>query len=122
MAQPGQLTTLQERVQIRDLAAAGYSDPEIAARLNRPLATIRKWRRIAQRHSRPDLTSRFGRRSRGALSTFPPSCRATFAPCAKPTAAGEPIPSSSNSSAIPAGGSSACPRQRALPPSSRQRA
>lgn len=72
MAQPGQLTTLQERVQIRDLAAAGYSDPEIAARLNRPLATIRKWRRIAQRHSRPDLTSRFGRRSRGALSTFPP--------------------------------------------------
>jgi len=53
------------------LAAAGYSDPEIAAALGRPIATVRKWRRITQRQLRPDLTSRFGRTTTGALSTFP---------------------------------------------------
>jgi hypothetical protein len=76
MPQRGQQTTLQERVQIRDLAAAGYSDPEIAAVLTRPVATVRKWRRIAQRQTRPDLTSRFGRRTTGALSTFPAELQA----------------------------------------------
>ena len=76
MSPRGQQTTLQERVQIRDLAAAGYSDPEIAAVLARPLATVRKWRRIAQRHTRPDLTSHFGRPGRGALSTFPADLQA----------------------------------------------
>jgi hypothetical protein len=76
MPQRGQQTTLQERVQIRDLAATGYADPEIATILDRPIATIRTWRRIAQRHSRPDLTSRFGRRITGALSTFPADLQA----------------------------------------------
>ena len=72
----GQQTTLQERVQIRDLAGAGYSDPEIAARLGRPVATVRKWRRIAQRQMRPDLASHFGRSTTGALSTFPADLQA----------------------------------------------
>jgi hypothetical protein len=76
MPTPGQPTTLQERVQIRDLAAAGYSDPEISALLGRPLPTVRKWRRIAQRQSRPDLSSHFGRRTTGALSTFPADLQA----------------------------------------------
>ena len=67
----GQQTTLQERSLIRDLAAAGSTDPEIAASLARPLSTVRKWRRIAQRQTRPDLTSHFGRHVTGALSTFP---------------------------------------------------
>ena len=76
MPTQGQQTTLQERVQIRDLAAAGYSDPEIAAFLGRPVPTVRKWRRIAQRQTRPDLASHFGRHTTGALSTFPAALQA----------------------------------------------
>ena len=76
MPQRGQHTSLQERVQSRDLAAAGYADPEIAAILNRPIATVRKWRRIAQRQTRPDLASHFGRKRTGALSTFPAALQA----------------------------------------------
>ncbi len=72
----GHQTTLQERSQIRDLAAAGYTDPEIAAILDRPVPTVRKWRRITQRQIRPDLTSHFGRHVTGALSTFPPDLQA----------------------------------------------
>lgn len=76
MPRRGLQTTLQERMLIRDLAAADYSDPEIAQHLNRPLATVRKWRRIAQRQARPDPASHFGRPPQGPLSTFPPALRA----------------------------------------------
>src|SRR5947209_640670 len=76
MPQRGQQTTLQERVQIRDLTAAGYADPEIAAVLTRPIATVRKWRRIAQHQTRPDLASHFGCKTIGALSTFPADLQA----------------------------------------------
>ena len=72
----GHQTTLQERSQIRDLAAAGYTDPEIAAILDRPAPTVRKWCRIAQRQIRPDLTSHVGRHLTGAFSTFPPDLQA----------------------------------------------
>ena len=72
----GHQTTLQERSHIRDLAAAGYTDPEITAILDRPAPTGRKWRRIAQRQIRPDLTSHVGRHLTGAFSTFPPDLQA----------------------------------------------
>jgi hypothetical protein len=67
-AQP---TTLQARVQMRDLAAAGYAAPALRAILGRPVPTVRTWRRIAQRQTRPALTSHVGRRTTGALRTFP---------------------------------------------------
>src|SRR5919202_2019679 len=73
MPRRGQPTTLQERVAIRERAAAGESDPQIAAALGRSVATVRKWRRIAQRHTRPDLASHMGRRPTGPLGTFPPA-------------------------------------------------
>lgn len=76
MAQHGQQTSLQERTAIRDLAAAGYTDPQIAANVGRPLATVRKWRRIAQRQGHSALTSHRGRPPTGALGAYPPALRA----------------------------------------------
>ena len=76
MPRRGEQTTLQERMLIRDLAAADYADSEIAQQLGRPVATVRKWRRIAQRQVRPDLASHFGRPPQGPLRSFPPALRA----------------------------------------------
>jgi hypothetical protein len=73
MPRRGQQTTLQERSAIRERAAAGESDPQIAAALGRSVATVRKWRRIAQRHTRPDRASHMGRSPTGPLGTFPPA-------------------------------------------------
>jgi len=78
MAQQGQQTSLQERTAILDLARAGSTDPQIAATLGRPLATVRKWRRIAQRHGHSALTSHRGRPPSGALGSYPPALRATI--------------------------------------------
>lgn len=77
MAQHGQQTSLQERTAILDLANAGYTDPQIAAMIGRPLATVRKWRRIAQRQGSSGLTSRRGRPKSGALGSCSPEMRAT---------------------------------------------
>jgi IS30 family transposase len=40
----GQTTTLEERVRIGERASSRKSSREIALELDRPLATIRKWR------------------------------------------------------------------------------
>ena len=78
MAPHGQQTSLQERTAILNLALAGYTDPQIAGRVERPLATVRKWRRIAQRQGHAGLTSRRGRPTSGALSSFSPAMRASI--------------------------------------------
>ncbi len=58
MTRRGQRTSFQERLEITERAAAGQSDPEIAAVLGCSVWTVRKWRRIGQRHGRNGLTSR----------------------------------------------------------------
>jgi hypothetical protein len=71
MNRRGQNTTFQERVEIADRAAAGQTDAQSAATLECPIWTIRKWRRIAQRHGRDGLTSQLGRPVVGPLGTMP---------------------------------------------------
>jgi transposase len=69
MTSRGQQTTLQQRVAILDQATAGRTDPQIAASLGVAIATVRKWRRIGQRHGRTALASTMGRPASGALGT-----------------------------------------------------
>ena len=66
-------TSLQDRETIHQLARAGVSDPAIARQIGWTLATVRKWRRRAQRGSGPfpDLSSPLGRPPSGALGSFP---------------------------------------------------
>jgi len=75
MLRHGQRITFQERLDITERAAAGQSDPEIAATLDRSLWAVRKWRRIGQRHGRKGLTSQMGRPATGPLSTISPTLR-----------------------------------------------
>ncbi len=75
MLRRGQRTTFQERLDITERAAAGQSDPEIATALNCSLWTVRKWRRIGQRHGRKGLASQMGRPATGPLSTISPALR-----------------------------------------------
>jgi transposase InsO family protein len=67
----GQRTSFQERLEITERAEAGQSDPEIAAAIGCSVWTVRKWRRIGQRHGRSGLTSKMGRPPTGPMSTFP---------------------------------------------------
>ncbi len=67
MSIKGQTTSLAERVEIGERWQAGENDPQIADALQRPLATVRKWRRRHQRQGRAGLTSRMGRPRTGAL-------------------------------------------------------
>ena len=69
-------TSLQDRVAIHALSTAGQSDRQIAAALGWTVATVRKWRRIAQRQGTDHLTSRMGRPAGGALSTLTADQRA----------------------------------------------
>lgn len=71
MIQRGQTTTFHERLDIIELAAAGQSDPEIAAALVCSVWTVRKRCRRGQQQGRADLTSQMGRPSTGPLSTLP---------------------------------------------------
>ena len=64
MIRRGQTTTFQERLEITERAAAGQSDPEIAAALCCSVWTVRKWRRRGQHHGRT-----------GPLSTLPMGMR-----------------------------------------------
>jgi hypothetical protein len=75
MTRRGQRTTFQERLEITERAAAGQSDPAIAAALGCSAWTVRKWRRIGQRSGRSSLTSRMGRPATGSVSTFPLALR-----------------------------------------------
>ena len=74
----GQQTTLQERLTIQTLAHAGQSDPQIASALGCSVATVRKWRRIAQRLGRAALTSVMGRPVSGALGSLSDAQRAAI--------------------------------------------
>lgn len=52
MKRRGQVTTLQEGLQILKQAKAGVSDAAIAAELGCSAWTVRQWRRIGQRERR----------------------------------------------------------------------
>src|SRR6266568_6059032 len=71
MIRRGQTTTLQERLNISERAAAGQSDPEIAAALGCSVWTVRKWRRRGQHQGRIGLNSHMGRPTIGPLKTLP---------------------------------------------------
>lgn len=68
MSQKGQITTLEERIEIAERASAGESSPEIAAAMGRPVSTVRKWRHKYQREGRAGLSSQMGRPAAGALA------------------------------------------------------
>lgn len=70
------VTTLEERIEIMERAQAGQTDQHIAQRLKRPMSTVRKWRRRAQRGGREALASAMGRPKQGAGATFSPRLRA----------------------------------------------
>ena len=67
----GRPTSLAERVEIGERWKTGQTDPKIAVVLQRPVATIRKWRRRYQLQGRVGLSSRMGRPARGALGQYP---------------------------------------------------
>ncbi|MCI0423371.1 MAG: hypothetical protein L0312_29830 [Acidobacteria bacterium] len=71
MSIKGQVTSYAERVEIGERWQAGQSDGEMALALQRPLATIRKWRRRYQWEGRDGLSSPMGRPVKGALGQFP---------------------------------------------------
>jgi hypothetical protein len=71
MSIKGQVTSFAERVEIGERWAAGQSDREIALALQRPIPTIRKWRRRNQHKGREGLSSKLGRPVTGALGQFP---------------------------------------------------
>src|SRR5438132_769825 len=75
MIRHGQTTTFQERLDITERAAAGQSDPEIAAALGCSVWTVRKWRRRSQHQGRIGLSSHMGRPTTGVLSTLPAGMR-----------------------------------------------
>ncbi len=75
MIRRGQTTTLQERLEISERAAAGQSDPEIAAALGCSVWTVRKWRRRGQHQGRIGLGSHMGRPTSGPLTTLPTGMR-----------------------------------------------
>jgi transposase InsO family protein len=75
MIRRGQTTTFQERVEITERAAAGQSDPQIAAALGCSVWTVRKWHRRGYDQGRSSLRSQMGRPITGPLSTLPPLLR-----------------------------------------------
>jgi transposase len=75
MAQKGQPTTFEERIEIGERWETGQSDPEIAAAMMRSVWTVRKWRRKYQQEGRSGLVSRMGRPPTGALGQYSPEIR-----------------------------------------------
>jgi transposase len=75
MLRRGQTTTFQERLDISERAAAGQSDPEIAAALGCSVWTVRKWRRRGQHQVRSGLSSQMGRPITGPLGALPVGMR-----------------------------------------------
>ncbi len=75
MLRRGQTTTFQERLDMSERAAAGQSDPEIAATLGCSVWTVRKWRRRGQHQGRTGLSSEMGRPNTGPLGTLPVGMR-----------------------------------------------
>ena len=79
MAQKGQTTTFEERIEIGERWVSGQSDSEIAAGMMRSVWTVRKWRRKYQRVGRSGLVGRIGRPPTGALGQFSPVIRQAIA-------------------------------------------
>ena len=75
MRRKGVTTTLQERLEIGEKNAAGYTDPEIATMMSLALPTVRKWRRLYQKEGRAGLASTMGRPATGALGSQPQELR-----------------------------------------------
>jgi len=71
MSIKGRPTSLAERVEIGERWKAGQTDRQIALAMQRPMATIRKWRRRNQHQGRIGLSSQMGRPATGALGQFP---------------------------------------------------
>jgi hypothetical protein len=71
MSKKGEVTSYAERAEIGERWAAGQRDREIALVLQRPIPTVRKWRRRYQQAGRDGLMSLMGRPVTGALGTFP---------------------------------------------------
>ena len=71
MARRGDMTSLAERLTIRDRAAEGATDATIAHELRRSIWTVRKWRRRGQTGTMTALATRLGRPAAGPLSTWP---------------------------------------------------
>ena len=69
MARRGDITSLQERLTIRDLAGQGASDATIARELQRSIWTVRKWRRRGKSGALAPLFTRMGRPAIGPVST-----------------------------------------------------
>jgi transposase InsO family protein len=71
MGQGNRATTLQQRLEISERAESGETDPQIATAMHLSPATVRKWRRRAQREARGGLVSHMGRPRTGALGRAP---------------------------------------------------
>ena len=71
MARRGDMTSLAERLTIRERAVDGATDATIAAELRRSIWTVRKWRRRGQTGSMTALGTRLGRPAAGPLSSWP---------------------------------------------------
>ena len=71
MSQRGQKTDLAERVEISERWHSGQKDRQIAFEMQRPITTIRKWRRRAQHQGRAGLSSQMGRPASGVLGQYP---------------------------------------------------
>ena len=65
------MTSLQQRIVIKELACGGESDRKIAKKLEISIATVRKWRRRSKGRKNAELHSQMGRPVKGALSSFP---------------------------------------------------
>lgn len=70
MSIKGQRTTLAERVEIGEHWKSGQTDKQIASAMQRPVGTIRKWRRRHQHQGRAGLSSQMGRPAKGALGQY----------------------------------------------------
>jgi hypothetical protein len=70
MSIKGQPTSLAERIEIGERWKEGQTDKQIAIAMERPIATIRKWRRRNQHQGRAGLSSRMGRPATGALGQY----------------------------------------------------
>lgn len=116
MLRRGQTTTFQERLDITERAAAGQSDPEIAAALGCSVWTVRKWRRRGQHQGRTGLNSQMGRPSTGPLSTLPVEMRETILHLRRTHPGWGPRPCWRNYELILAGKTSPC---QAVPASRR---
>jgi transposase-like protein len=79
MAQRGQRTSYQQRIEIGERAAAGERDREIAQAMGCSVWTVRKWRRTYKRQDRAGLVSHMGRPAGGALASCSSAVRERIA-------------------------------------------